>query len=312
LIPSIAQKLWGKPAVANFALGGLGAGLYIAVSLAARFEASSAVTAAAWLAPVLVLAGFAVVATEAGRPLRGIRVLARWRTSWMSRELWIGGVFVVLAAGEFVAPSRPLRLLTAIAAVTLALAQGFIVRCARGVAAWNTPLMPILFLASALVSGCGLLLLIAGGLGLAPTAVILGSTRPLVVLTLLLWLGYLGQSRDAAFVDSTRPLRQRAATITVVAGGYVVPLVLATLPIAVPETAAPAAVVAGLLMVGAQIQTKSLLILTAGRLRPITLDLRRWEAPGTPQAPQRSGPPGGAGVPLGSAIRSRALRRRPS
>jgi hypothetical protein len=45
-----------------------------------------------------VLAGFAAVAGEAGRPLRGPRVLWKVRTSWMSRELWIG-------AGGLPAPS---------------------------------------------------------------------------------------------------------------------------------------------------------------------------------------------------------------
>src|SRR5262245_57845524 len=109
LIPATPQRLWGAPAVANFALGGLGAGFYATAVLAARFEASTTVSLAAWLGPLLVFAGFAAVATEAGRPLRGARGLARVRTSWMSRELVLGGVFAAAALAEWVTPSPTQR-----------------------------------------------------------------------------------------------------------------------------------------------------------------------------------------------------------
>src|SRR3972149_3283401 len=94
LIPATPQRLWGKPAVANFALGGLGAGLYLAAVVEVWLGAPGAVNVASWLGPVLVLAGFVAVATEAGRPLRGPRVLTRLRTSWMSRAPGGGGVFL--------------------------------------------------------------------------------------------------------------------------------------------------------------------------------------------------------------------------
>jgi len=134
LLPPVTQRLWGWPAVVNFAAGGLGAGLYLAAALAAGFAASPALRIAAWLGPALVLAGFVAVATEAGRPLRGPRVLARARTSWMSRELWLGGAFVVLAAPEWTGLAGPgSRAAAALAAAALALAQGWILRHARGV-----------------------------------------------------------------------------------------------------------------------------------------------------------------------------------
>ena len=99
LIPPQRQRLWGWPAVMNFVLGGLGAGWYAIALLAAGFEGSPAVTVASWAAPALVLAGFAAVASAAGRPQRGLRVLTRVRTSWMSRELALGGTFVLLVVG---------------------------------------------------------------------------------------------------------------------------------------------------------------------------------------------------------------------
>ena len=105
-------------------------------------------------------AAAAAVATEAGRPLRGPRVLARLRTSWMSRELWIGGAFVLLIAADFAFPLRIHRAQALAAAVLLALAQGMILRRSRGIAAWDAPIMPWLFLLSAAVSGSGAYMLL--------------------------------------------------------------------------------------------------------------------------------------------------------
>jgi len=68
LIPPTRQRVWGVPAVLNFALGGLGAGFYAAAALAAGLAASPAVTLASWLGPALVLAGFVSVAAEADVP----------------------------------------------------------------------------------------------------------------------------------------------------------------------------------------------------------------------------------------------------
>src|SRR3990170_5458462 len=120
LIPATPQMLWGKPAVINFALGGLGAGLYLAALVEVWLGGPGVLKVASWLGPALVLAGFIAVATEAGRPLRGPRVLTRLRTSWMSRELWVGGIFMALAGAEFLVPSAALRALAGLAAVALA------------------------------------------------------------------------------------------------------------------------------------------------------------------------------------------------
>src|SRR5512146_640345 len=108
MIPATRQRRWGLPAVANFGLGGVGAGFYVAAALAARLDAAPALTLASWLGPALVLAGFAAVAAEAGRPLRGARVLTRLASSWMSRELALGLLFAAAAGAELVAPGRAL------------------------------------------------------------------------------------------------------------------------------------------------------------------------------------------------------------
>jgi DMSO reductase anchor subunit len=277
LIPADPQRLWGPPAVINFCLGGLGAGLYAASVLAARFGPSPAGFVASWLGPILVLAGLAAVATEAGRPFRGIRVLARVRTSWMSRELWLGGIFIFLVAADLLFPLDLHRAQAAAAALLFALAQGFIVRRSRGVTAWDTPLIPLVFLFSALISGGGLYLMIAVSLGRLPDATVIMALAGLLATGMLVWLGYLAWSREPAFAAAIRPLTDSRACLVIVAGGYGAPFVFVALAWALPAAAAPALYAAGALMIIGQLYAKTRLILGAGKLRPITLATLRLD-----------------------------------
>lgn len=277
LIPAAPQTLWGPPAVANFALGGLGAGLYVTAALAAGFGASPALRIATWLGPALVLAGFVAVAAEAGRPLRGPRVLARVRTSWMSRELWLGGAFVVLAAADLAVPARELRLAAALAAALLALAQGYLLRGARGVAAWTVPVLPALFFSSALTSGAGLLILVEVSRGHVSPRV-LGGALALLTIHLVVWWAFITGSRDGTFLAAVRGLREGPGALAIVGAGYLLPALLLALAVAFPTLAAPLAVGGAALVIFGQIYAKSALVLRAGQLRPITiahLGLRR-------------------------------------
>lgn len=271
LIPATPQRVWGMPAVLNFILGGLGAGFYVAAALAAAGGLGEAVGLAAWLAPALVLAGFAAVASEAGRPLRGLRVLRQVRTSWMSRELWLGGGFVALAVADGALPGWGLRVPAAAAAAGLVLAQGAMLTRARAMAAWNVPVMPVVFAASAAVSGAGLLVLAELLAGRVPGDGFLGIALAVLVLGMLVWLAYLSWSPDPAFARATAPLREGAQAIELVVIGYLAPCVLIALALVFPPWAPlPTALAAGLAIVG-QARAKSALILAAGQQRPVTL-----------------------------------------
>jgi DMSO reductase anchor subunit len=271
LIPAMPQRLWGLPAVLNFVLGGLGAGFYAAAALAAGLEAAPAVALAAWLGPALVGAGFVAVATEAGRPLRGARVLVRVRTSWMSRELVLGGIFAVAALAEWVAPSSTQRLTAVLAALALAAAQGFIVRRARAVPAWDVPIVPLVFVASAAVSGAGLLHVVEPVLVGVPGADVLGGTVVVLTFAFVAWLIYVTWSSEAVFARPTASLRDGAGVLLGIAG-YLVPASILMLVVALPFLA-PGAVLAGVLMIAGQVWAKWLLIVTAGTLRPISLSV---------------------------------------
>ena len=271
LIPAQRQRLWGWQAVVNFTLGGVGAGLYGTAVLAAGFERTAAVGLASWLAPLLVLAGFAAVAGEAGRPLRGPRVLWKVRTSWMSRELWIGAAFVLLIAADIAFPLRLHRAQALAAAVLLALAQGMILRRSRGVAAWEAPIMPWLFLLSAAVSGSGAYLLLEVLAGRVVAPAVIEASLVLLVAALGLGRAYVFTPAGRAFRDATASLRDGPAGRIGVGVGTVIPLGALAVALASPAAAAPAAALAGLAMVAGQAHFKAELIVKAGLLRPVTV-----------------------------------------
>ena len=270
LIPARPQTLWGMPAVVNSALGGTGAGLYVTAVIAAGFRSSPTLTIASWLGPALVLAGFVAVATEAGRPLRGLRVLARVTTSWMSRELWIGGAFIALAAGEFVVPGSVQRLVAAAAAIMLVLAQGLILRRAQGIVAWSVRPMPLVFLQSALTAGAGLMVLLDAAVGAPPGRVILDAVLGLLLFAALVWLAFVTWS-GGAFAEATRCLREGTPALGIFGGGYVAPFSLFVLTMALGDESRTLPALGGLLMVATQAYAKAFLILKAGQLRPITV-----------------------------------------
>jgi DMSO reductase anchor subunit len=268
LIPPTPQRLWGVPAVLNFVLGGLGSGFYVAAALAASSETSATFGLAAWLGPALVFAGFACVATEAGRPLRGARVLARVRTSWMSRELVLGGIFAAAAFAEWMAPSPGQRAASVLAALALAAAQGFIVRRAKAIAAWDVPILPVVFVTSALVSGAGLVLVVEAARTGRPDSGLLGGALVVVIVGFVAWRAYLTWSEEPVFARPTEPLRGGpGVTLSIV--GYLVPAVALALTLALPLPGL--AGLAGVLMVAGQAWTKWLLILIVATLRPVTL-----------------------------------------
>ena len=271
MIPAEPQRLWGWPAVANFALGGLGAGWYVVAALAAGLDRTPGVTVASWLAPALVATGLATVAGEAGRPRRGARVLARVGTSWMSRELWLGIVFVGLVAADLVSPQRLCRALAVAAAVLLPLTHGFILRRARGVTAWDVPLVPPALLLSALASGAGAYLVVETLAGRRPAGVVVGAVLMVVVASFTTWTRYLTWRRDEAHRQAVAPLREGLAQLAIEGGGHGAPLVLGLWALALPGAAAPLLALAGALLVGGHVYAKARLVLAAGWLRPVTL-----------------------------------------
>ncbi len=150
----------------------------------------------------LVLLGLGLVASffHLGHPERGWRAIARWRTSWLSREVivlpaFMGAVFAY-GAGHYLGMTTPLFTLGGVLSVDptllvgalamvlcfiLFLCTGMIYACIKFLQEWATPLTPINFLLLGSASGFTLAAAYAAA-GATPVAGFLGGWA--IVLTL--------------------------------------------------------------------------------------------------------------------------------
>jgi DMSO reductase anchor subunit len=250
------QRVWHWPAVINFMLGGAGAGFYI-------FAALVGDAARAWLGPVLVGVGLAVLALEAGRPFRAHHLLRNLGQSWMSREVLAAMIFVATASLDVYRPSMALTVVAVISALVLVLCHGLIIYRARAIPSWNVPVMPVLVISSGLTAGAGVALLVLPHLMAA-------AGLACVVVDLAAWLAYLRWTHEPAFWRATQTLRGRGSLLMTVGVGHLLPGALLALLLANPHTGY-ASFVAGAAMIVGSLSQKAEIILRAGYLRTIAL-----------------------------------------
>lgn len=152
-----------------FALGGaVGSGEFVASGL---------------LGLVVITAGLLFSTGHLTKPKDGWRALARVRSSWLSREAVMAGLFYPLAliyllgyslAGAEHNPLTALfALLTGGVALATVLTTGMIYACVRAVRDWNQSLTPVNFLLLGLGCGAALLVLVRLAAGADPTPVAL-------------------------------------------------------------------------------------------------------------------------------------------
>jgi phenylacetyl-CoA:acceptor oxidoreductase subunit 1 len=312
------QHSWHALAVSNFFCGPAGAGLYALgvlwgwlvggntpVLRWAALEDSwanlsrGALTVPQWaglLGPLLVGIGLLSVAAEAGRPLRGLNVLRNVRRAWMSRESAFALVFIALGGlNTLLWASPPLQAIAAAAGVGVVFSQGMILARAKGIPAWNVPLMPALFVTSALLTGAGALVLAAAAAGTLPL-----TQGPLAWLMLAaaavdlaLWGTYLRRkSPSRTFMAALARLRRGWAAWGNLGLGHAVPILLAALSLFTKAAwplplAAVAALTGGWLAKHALIQRAGLVVdLFEGFGRPAGL-AEDTAAPAPPAAVKR-------------------------
>jgi phenylacetyl-CoA:acceptor oxidoreductase subunit 2 len=250
------QAHWDARAAANFVCGGMGSGL---VAAAALSGARGAALAAPMIVGVALIAlGLASVFAELGRPWRAANVIRNPRTSWMSREALVAPLLVASALAASLGYA-PFAYVAAALALAFVYCQGRMVRAAQGIPAWRAPLVPSLFVVTALAEGAGLWWLVAAFSG-ASAPWLLGLLGLLVVARALVFRRYrdsLAPSLDrraAAALDRTGRL--------LVWAGTAAPLALAAAA-ALASSAWPAAA-AGFLAALAGAHFKATLMLAAG------------------------------------------------
>jgi DMSO reductase anchor subunit len=290
--PPELQHTWHGLAVANFFCGPMGVGLYLLAVLSGWLAGPNAplldlahplASLAGWspaafsprqwaglLGPALVAIGLLSVAAEAGRPLRGFNVLRNLRRSWMSRESAFAIVFMVLAlADTLLWQSAPVQAVAALCGLGLVLAQGMILSKAKGVPAWNVPLLPLHFIASALTLGCGALLALLALHGQAPREpagwAVLGLA--LLAVDLLVWQRYLATPpRTETFRHAAAVLRRPGWRLAIEGLGHLLPAGLLCAAALLPGASLALLAGAGLCMLAGGLAVRVALIRKAAFL----------------------------------------------
>ncbi len=282
------QHTWHGLAVSNFFCGTTGAGLFLFAMLYGWLRGASApildlsgdtwsvsldaATLAALLAPLLVGVGLLSVGAEAGRPLRGFNVFRNLGRSWMSRESAFAIVFIGLGLLDTLLWRNPaVQVLAGLAGLGVMLAQGIVLSQAKGVPAWNVPIMTDWFITSGLATGAGMMLVVGGipggllgGGGPAPGWLLWGALAA-ALLDLLVWYRYLASRHPAAtFRESVAVLQGGRYQLGIVVLGHVAPAVLLAAALAAGGIALP--LLAGAALVAGGLIAKYALILKAGFL----------------------------------------------
>jgi polysulfide reductase chain C len=167
--------VWGPLIAWYLFLAGMGAGAYIVAWGASRLgpKYSSLVKPGVFLGAPLVAIGSLLLLLDLGNPLRAYLGFLRPQSSMISVGIFIISVFIVLGLLHLatllfkqVKLSAPalawLSGMAALFALATAIYTGLLLGVVKSVPFWNTPMLPLLFLVSALSTGAGAVLLVLG------------------------------------------------------------------------------------------------------------------------------------------------------
>ena len=169
------QDVYGPLLAWDLFLGGAGAGAYlvgvIAEWLGGRYRRLA--KPGIYAGPPMVAVGALLLLIELGQPLRFWRGFFNPTSSMMSVGIIIISLFIVLGflhilfslfpqIGVKEGAQRWLGSVNALLGVGIMIYTGLLLGLVKAVPFWNTPMLPLLFLVSALSSGLATVMLIAG------------------------------------------------------------------------------------------------------------------------------------------------------
>ncbi|MCC6776138.1 MAG: 4Fe-4S dicluster domain-containing protein [Hyphomicrobiales bacterium] len=257
------QRHWDWKAAGNFICGGMGSGLLVMATVAALRVGSG--FPLPWLALALIALGLFLVLLKIGRPWRAAYVLRQPQRSWMTREAWVAFALFPVGALAAALEQPVLMIAAAMLALLFLFSQAMILREAKGIPAWRTPLIVPLVLATGMAEGAGLLL---AGTALLPHLVPLQQEAALAVIILAAlrswcWSSYMTglrivgtPTRALEVLDAFRPW--------FFVFGLAAPTLLALLGLLATQVAAGLFPLAGVSVVGAGAAFKLVLVTRAG------------------------------------------------
>ena len=162
------QIAWNWKIACYLYLAGLGAGSFLVGYVLQLYnEATFSKSAMLFSAPLVIVAILFLI-WHLGRPTRFIRALRRPLKSWIARGSWLLTCFIVVSLLNSILTIWPFNVLEgynvailqgigAILALGVAVYTGIMIGIMVSRPMWNTSILPVLFLVSAVSSGIGLL-----------------------------------------------------------------------------------------------------------------------------------------------------------
>ncbi|MDO8300205.1 4Fe-4S dicluster domain-containing protein [Lacisediminimonas sp.] len=282
------QKFWDWRAAMNWIFGGAGTGLAIFTGLlaAAGMLEPLAGRALLALAAGLVATGLFFVFLKIGRKLRFWRAVARWQTSWMTRELYVALLFFPAVLLTLLAPQRGLFLLVAVLAAAFLACQAKILHRARGIPVWRAPLIPGIIVASGILEGWGALMAALAVAGIDAPFALQAAGLVAMAASAGLWRAYVGTARANGIPPLARAVLDKAAW-PVHLVGHVAPALLLALGWAVPSLQQGALLLAGVAAIAGGALWKFVVIVRASFTQGFSLKQVPQRGSGERAAPSR-------------------------
>jgi len=262
----------------------------------------------AFIGSLLVLVGtlFLLAHLGTGTDIRSMLIARRMvllpnLASWVLR----GAILLVLMVGFGLGYSVPvvfagsvpplaIGIISALLSIGVILYTGFLLASSKGTPFWNTPILPILFLFSALSTGIGVISIVAaavlGASSLAGALHLLGVIDiPLIILELITLTALLENgSRGNEFVRESVGMLTRGPLAMLFWGvlimlGLIVPLVLEAIGVV---TVPALAVVNGVLLLLGGFYLRYLVLRSAVKMLPVPSSGRTITVAGWTQAPR--------------------------
>jgi phenylacetyl-CoA:acceptor oxidoreductase subunit 1 len=279
------QQHWDWKAAGNFVCGGAGAGLFLFAALAGpdAFQPLGA------LALAIIALGLFLLLFKIGRPLRALYVLRQPQRSWMAREAWVVGALFPLGALAIWSRAPALVAVAAVAAALFLFSQAMILREAKGIPTWRTPLIVPLIVSTGLAEGAGLFL---AATAVLPSPVpVSGAVAIAAALLALLrawfWKRYLGAlQREGAPARSLEALSAFGPWLSLI--GLAFPVLLIAGGLVLPSAAPPLFAVAGICILATGGALKLILVTRAGFNQGFALPQTSVHGTG-PQSPGANG-----------------------
>ncbi len=167
-IQSRRQKGWNWMVAVYLFLGGVGSGAYVVGALAGFFGWEELSNVGVVLSLPAMVVGTSFLLAHLGTPLHAYLTPARISTSWISRGVIFVSFLILFSLIHTIAIFAGIRggainlvaVLGIISALGSMVYSGALLSASKGVPFWNSGIMPVLFMFSAMASGLAAVLLI--------------------------------------------------------------------------------------------------------------------------------------------------------